>query len=410
MWLSNVVHMEKKADQNRARAEPADAGTPQSLYVHVPFCVRKCGYCDFYSLAGATQDLMRAYVAAVEQEGGALPETPLRTLYVGGGTPTALPPPLLRRLLDGLRRRFTLGRPPATPSVPGGEAPEFTVEANPGVLDDALLDAMQDAGVNRVSLGVQSFHPETLATLGRIHGPDQALRALDLLRRRGTRHVSLDLMFAVPGQTLDQWLSDLRAAVASDVEHMSVYGLAIEPHTPLGRRVAAGDLAPLPDEAYAEMQMATRQALLAAGYEHYELSNFARPGRRCRHNLTYWHNRSYFALGPAATSYVGGLRETRIADVAEYVRRIQAGSSPVAETERLAGERRARETAILGLRLLEGFDVAAFERQTGFAPLHLFAEPIARHRGLGLLEVADGHVRLTPAALPVADSVLADFV
>jgi oxygen-independent coproporphyrinogen-3 oxidase len=349
---------------------------------------------------------MAAYVAAVEQEGGTLPETPLRTLYVGGGTPTALPRDLLWRLLDGLRRRFITQRS----QTAGRDAAEFTVEANPGVLDDALLDAMQNAGVNRVSLGVQSFHPETLATLGRIHGPDEALRALDLLRRRGIRHVSLDLMFAVPGQPLDQWLSDLRAAVACDVEHLSVYGLSIEPHTPLGRRVAAGDLAPLPDATYAEMQMAARHILLAAGYEHYELSNFARPGCRCRHNLAYWHNHSYLALGPAATSYVGGVRETRIADVAEYVRRVQAGASPVAESERLTGERRARETAILGLRLLEGFDIAAFERQTGFAPLYLFAEPIKRHRDLGLLEVADGHVRLTPAALPVADSVLADFV
>ncbi|MBN2582160.1 MAG: radical SAM family heme chaperone HemW [Planctomycetes bacterium] len=374
-------------------------GRAESLYVHVPFCVRKCGYCDFYSLGGADERLMAAYVEAVELEAARLPDARLRTIYVGGGTPTALPRALLERLLTAVRRRFDVER-----------LEEFTVEANPGVLDEARLESMQACGVNRVSLGVQSFDPATLAALGRAHGAGEEGRAIELLRRRGVDNVSIDLMFAVPGQTMDRWLADLRAAVGTGVEHVSVYGLAIEPRTPLGRRAAAGEVAALADEVYAQMQMAAREVLTAAGYEHYELSNFARPGRRCRHNLTYWHNRAYLGLGPAAASYVGGVRATNVADVGEYVRRVRAGQCAAGESERLGNERRARETAMLGLRLLEGLDVAEFARTTGFDPLALFADAIRKHAGAGLVEVADGRIRLAPAALPVADSILSDFV
>lgn len=379
------------------------AASPRALYVHVPFCVRKCAYCDFYSVAvGDGDPRMAAWLEALELEAAAAPDMSPQTAYIGGGTPTASPPAALERLLAILRDRFRMDN-----------VEEFTVEANPGCLSADQVRLLLAAGVNRMSLGVQSMERRTLATLGRIHDPGQVRQAVDLLRHFGLRNLSLDLMFAVPGQTLADCLRDVEAVLALGPEHLSVYGLMLSAETPLGRRVDSGELQPVADEAYVEMLQAIRERIVGEGFEHYEISNYALPGRRCRHNMTYWRNEPYLGLGPAAASYVGGRRWTNVADVDAYAARLREGHSPAGYAEELSPEGRARETAMLNLRTSDGLVVEAFRQATGFDPLELFAEAIAIHTASGLLEMASSGpraIRLTPQALPVADTVLADFV
>jgi oxygen-independent coproporphyrinogen-3 oxidase len=370
-----------------------------SLYVHVPFCVRKCDYCDFYSVPPRAASDLDDYLDAVALELDRAPRAALRTIYIGGGTPTMLPPEALRRLLDLIRLSFDLSG-----------LSEFTVEANPGALDAARVDALLEAGVNRFSLGVQSMTPSTLKTLGRAQGPEDARSAVGLLRRRGLSNLCLDLIFGVPGQTLDSWLGDLRSVLRFAPEHLSVYGLSAPPHTVLGRRIAGGDVSPVSDDLYAEMMQAAHELLAGQGYEHYEISNYALPGRRCQHNMVYWRNEAYLGCGPAAASYVNNRRWTNVADIQAYAKRLRQGESPVEQAEELSGQRRARETAVLSLRTADGLVLSRFSAATGFDPFELFAYAIQKHVASGLLVVDQLSIRLKPAAYPVADTVLADFV
>jgi oxygen-independent coproporphyrinogen-3 oxidase len=373
---------------------------PAGLYLHVPFCRRKCAYCDFYSLADPGSAVQGAYLSAVEQElrTATLPGR-IETVFLGGGTPTVLPAPLLSRLLVAIADKVDVSA-----------VSEFSVEANPGAVDEPRAALLRAHGVNRLSLGVQSFQPATLATLGRIHGPDEVHQAVRLFRRLGFSNLSLDLIFAVPGQTLADWQADLDAALGLAPEHLSVYGLSIEPSTPLGRLVGHGQLHAAPDELYVEMFTAARERLIAASYEHYEISNYARPGFRCRHNVGYWRNRPYLGLGPAASSFVAGRRWTNVRDLDEYLACLARGQSPAEEIEELSPEARARELAMLNLRMADGIILQEFHDQTGFDALQLFDQAIRTHRAAGLLEVTSAAIRLTPQALPIADTVLVDFV
>lgn len=376
---------------------------PRSLYVHVPFCRQKCAYCDFYSVAAADNAMIAAYLEALSTEAARvdLLGEPA-TVYIGGGTPTALPTEALAQLLDTLGQHFDVLA-----------AREFTVEINPGTLSELDAETLLAGGVNRASLGVQSLNAETLKLLGRIHGPQASRDAVALLRRSGFENLSLDVIFAVPGQSLDDCRRDLEEVLSLEPEHLSAYGLSIPEGTPLAARVAAGELRAPTDAQYADRVALVHKTLTEAGFEHYEISNFARPGRRCEHNMATWRNEHYVGLGPAAASYVDGRRWRNVADLGEYLARLGSGDDATAMCEELPPEGRARETAMLALRTSDGLDVAAFRRRTGFDPLRLFAEAIAVHEAAGLLEIASGPpviLRLTPKALPVADAVLADFV
>jgi oxygen-independent coproporphyrinogen-3 oxidase len=384
--------------------------TVASVYVHVPFCHTICGYCDFYSTVldrSATGPLVDALIAELEQaldgRGRPSPNRPLeprvRTVFVGGGTPTTLPSADLVRLLQ---RLVTL------PAANG--PPEFTVEANPATVNDRVAHLLAEAGVNRVSIGAQSFDPSELRVLERIHRPAQVEQTVRACRRAGLRSLNLDLIFGVPGQSLDSWLASLRAALALGPDHLSCYGLTYEAGTPLFEQLRAGRVRPVEPGLEAEMYEATIDTLAAAGLRHYEISNFARPGFECLHNLAYWHNEPYLGIGPSAAGFVDGLRYRNVADTAEYVRAIHAGRSPRVEEERLPPDRRARETVMLELRLIEGMDRRHFEGRFGHDPVALYAEAVARHVELGLLEVTPSHLRLTRAGLLVADSVIADFL
>ncbi len=372
---------------------------PRGLYVHVPFCVRKCAYCDFCSVVPKSTNSFSQYLSALDREAAMAPAGQFKTVYIGGGTPTILPPHDLESLLELLRRRFDLTR-----------IEEFTVEANPGVLRPETVRVLRGGGVNRISLGVQSMLPSVLKVLGRIHGPAEVYEAVDLLRSAELQDLSVDLIFGIPNQRLSEWESDLRAVLDLRPEHISAYGLMIVPDTPLGRQTADGTLPPVAEESYVAMFQAARRVLLSAGYEHYEISNYALPRRRCHHNVLYWRNRAYLGLGPSAASYINGRRWTNVADLEEYFAMLRRGDFPVAQQECLSPERRAGETAMLNLRTCNGIRVSEFRRNTGFDPRSLFQDAIRTHCLAGRLECEGDHIRLTELGMPVADSVLADFL
>ena len=385
----------------------------RAVYVHVPFCRRLCGYCDFYSIVpaeGMVGPLVDALLRELDHYSGR-PDLAVETVFVGGGTPTTLPAEELRRLLDRLRQL-----------APSGTALEFTVEANPETVTPQIAQVLVAAGANRVSIGAQSFDPAELAVLERGPRPEDVAEPVALCREAGLRQVNLDLIFAIPGQTLDSWLASLRAATALQPEHLSCYSLTFEPGTRLFEQLQAGTVTAVDQDLDATMYEAAIDALTAAGYVRYEISNFARPGCRCRHNLAYWHNQPYLGIGPAAAGLVDGVRYKNVADVAAYTEAVavwhrlpacvSTGRMPVprVEEERRSTEQRARETAMLELRLTEGIDRRRFEQCYGHDPVEFFAEAVRRHGERGLLQVTDRHLRLTRPGLSLADTVIADFL
>ncbi|MHB0958390.1 MAG: radical SAM family heme chaperone HemW [Pirellulaceae bacterium] len=372
--------------------------TPRAVYAHVPFCRHRCGYCNFTVVAGRS-DLQEAYLQAVGREIGTLPlPRPVDTLYVGGGTPTQLDPPQLARLCDMLRNEF-----------PPERGYEWTVEANPDGLDRTRLDILRAAGVNRISLGVQSFDPHKLTLLERDHRAEDVHRIYARVRD-DFPSVSLDLICAVPGESVTAWQADLRAALALAPDHLSIYGLTFEKGTTYWGRLLRGTLVPVDEETQRMMLEVTWDTLAAEGWEHYEVSNFARPGHRSRHNEVYWKGESYFAVGPGASRYVEGRRETNHRSVTTYLRRLQAGRSPVADTDLLTPADRAREMLVFRLRMLEGITRQEFLHRTGFALETLAGAPLRKFTELGLLEDRDDRIRLTRAGLLVSDAMWPEFL
>lgn len=367
---------------------------PRAAYVHVPFCAHHCGYCDFAVVAG--QDgRIDLYLEALAAELATL-GTPqqVQTIFLGGGTPTHLDPRRLERLLVSVTHWLRL--------APGGE---FSVEANPGTLGADKVAVLADHGVNRVSLGAQSFHPHLLHILERDHAPADVPRAVECLRAR-IAQVSLDLIFGVPGQTQAEWRVDLDQAVTLQPDHLSTYGLTYEKGTRLWKQRQRGDVQPLPEEAELGLYALAIDALEAAGFEHYEISSFARPGRRCRHNQVYWANEAYFGFGMGAARYVGGRRELNTRDLSTYLRRSLAGESVTFQSEVLSPEERARETLALQLRRAEGIERPGFREQTGFDLDALAGPGLQRHAALGLIVDDQVGVRLTRRGKYVADAVI----
>ena len=370
-----------------------------ALYVHVPFCRRKCAYCDFYSVAiapGQGAAYLGALATDLQRHDHALAR-PCRSLFLGGGTPTVLAPRALRGLLDLLK-------PYAGPRT------EFTVEANPGTLEAATVAAQVEGGVNRVSLGVQSFVPGELAVLGRIHSRAQARRAFRLLRHAGVGNLSIDLIYGTPGQTLASWRRSVGEAIDLGADHLSCYALTLERSTPLWRQCRTGRLAEMDESLQRDCYEAAIDQAAHAGLKQYELSNFARPHRSCRHNLTYWRNEPYVGVGPGAAGYLGGRRWTTRADLAAWARALLAGHAPPARGERLSGRAVMAETAMLTLRLTEGLDRRRFRRRFGQDVGEAFPRSIARHEAIGSLVVTERRVRLARAYYFTSNAVLADIV
>jgi oxygen-independent coproporphyrinogen-3 oxidase len=366
---------------------------PRSAYIHIPFCRHRCGYCDFTLVAGR-DDLIGDYLRAIELELAQL-EMPreVDTLYFGGGTPTHLAPQQFRQLGETALHWHPLA-----------EDYEWTVEANPTDVTTEMIDVLRDLGVTRLSLGGQSFRDEKLRRLERDHGPADVRKAVDLARSAGL-HVALDLIFATPGETLDQWLADVDAAIALAPAHVSTYGLTFEQGTAFWTRRLHGELTAADEELERDMYAAVIDRLTATGFEHYEVSNFARPGRRSRHNQAYWSGHGYFAAGPGAARYVGGVRESNHRSTTTYLHRVLAGASPVAESEQLDLESRAREFLVFALRRLEGVSRTEFTAQTGYELDDLIAAPLQKFTSLGLLESDGDRLRLTRDGLFVSDAL-----
>jgi len=372
---------------------------PRALYVHVPFCLRRCAYCDFYSRVLDAEQADR-YLAALAVELDRRADCfrrPAETIFLGGGTPTSLGAGRLAALLE-LLAPFA------------GAETEFSVEANPGTVDDRLAATLTAGGVNRVSVGAQSFRDEELALLGRIHAGEQIAQAVACVRRAGIGNVGLDLIYGVPGQSPATWEASLRAAADLEPEHVSCYALSYPPGTALAADLGAGRVAEMPEDLQRACYDRTVERLAEAGLEHYEISNFARPGRRCRHNLVYWHNRPYVGLGPGAVSYVAGAREKNLPDLDAYAASLAAGETPPREVERITGRSLLAETLMLGLRLVEGVDRAAFGERFGQDPVEAFEPVLRRYEALGAVTISETHVRLTREALFVSDTVLADLI
>jgi oxygen-independent coproporphyrinogen-3 oxidase len=371
---------------------------PRAAYLHVPFCAHHCGYCDFAVTAGQDH-LIESYVAAVGEELAGLGDpAPVDTIFLGGGTPTYLPPPVLDRFLTAVNHWLPLRT--------GGE---FSVESTPESITAEGVAVLAGHGVNRVSLGVQSFHANLLPRLDRRHRPEHVGPALDRIRRR-VDNVSLDLIFGVPGQTLAEWEADLDAALAFGPDHVSTYGLTYEKGTPLWKQRERGLVVPVAEGDELAMYEAAADRLGAAGFEQYEVSNFARPGRRCRHNETYWANEAYLGFGTGAARYVMGKRELNVRNTADYIRRVLAGESPTFQSEELPPEERARETIAVQLRRSDGVRRTGFHEQTEFDFDALVGARLAWYVAEGLLADDGAAVRLTRRGRCVADGLVVKLV
>lgn len=359
------------------------------LYVHVPFCARKCPYCAFFSVP-LRDDPLREWLAGVDRELSSLPHAfRPSSVFFGGGTPTALPDDALSRLLDSVRSRVDLSL-----------LSEWSCEANPGTLSPSKARILRQAGVNRLSLGAQSLDDASLRLLGRIHSAADVRSCVALARDAGFSNLGLDLIYGLPGRPDASFLSDLDAALDLAPDHLSCYCLEIEDATPFARRAAQGRL-PVSADSQRNLFDSLRARLSQRGWIHYEISNFARPGRECRHNLLYWTGGEYVGVGPSAHSHWNGVR---------YANDARLPSWSVAFRERLDPEAKARETFVMGLRRTAGWNRAEFLAATGFDYDALRGPEIARLAADGLLAVSPDRVRLADSALFVSDPVFAELV
>ncbi len=374
------------------------------LYIHVPFCLKKCRYCDFISYPysrTAAKDYLAALIREIQLYGSFLDEVEkeISSLFIGGGTPTCLSVGDLREILGCIRSIFRL-----TPDC------EITVEANPGTIDAGGLYELRRTGVNRLSIGVQSLADGLLKTLGRVHNAAQAGAVVRLARQAGFDNINIDLIYGIPGQTLAVWQETLDRTVAFEPEHVAAYGLQLEEGTPLERSVAIGDMRACPEELELSMYHTAIILLKKSGYHHYEISNFARPGRECVHNLVYWLNLPYLGLGPAAHSCFRGERFANEREPEKYRSRLRRGELRVADRETLTVETEMSETMFLGLRLLQGVSLAAFRQRFGRRLEDVYRSEIKRLTKDGLTEIDGDYLRLTERGLPLANRVFLEFV
>lgn len=400
------------------------ASPPLGLYIHIPFCERKCPYCDFNTYAGLEslhQATVNALCGEMARWATRFAPRPISTVFIGGGTPTVLEAGQLTALFAALHRYFCIDA-----------AAEITCEANPGTVDQAKFALLRELGVNRLSMGVQSFRTDELAFLGRIHTVDDVYVAHETARRVGFDNINLDFIFGLPGQTEDAWQDTLARALALAPDHLSLYSLIVEPNTPLFHWVERGLTAAPDDDVAATLYEIALAQLADAGYIHYEVSNWARrqsppdaveitPQRVCRHNLIYWRNQEYLGIGPGAHSHLRWLSEDSGGEVAQrwgnrkpvagYNRRVQAGEPLEEFVETISPRLAMGESMMLGLRLLrEGVCQEHFTAQHGVAPSAVFPGELDRLEQAGLLTVDSARIRLTQRGLLMGNQVFLQFL
>ena len=375
------------------------------LYVHVPFCFHKCHYCDFYSITRQSAERMERFVELIlrEAEGWAGsargPDVRLKTVFIGGGTPSLLPVAAMARLLRGLRERFECAA-----------VDEWTVECNPATVSPDYCAMLREHGVDRLSFGAQSFEEGELKVLERHHAPADVARTMEIARAAGFRRVNVDLIYAIPGQSMENWQRTLAVAVALQTEHISAYNLTYEANTPIAVKKRLGTITPVDERTELEMLHEARRTLAAAGYAAYEISNYARPGEECRHNLLYWNGGSYIGLGPSAASHVEGHRWKNRAHLGEWEAAVESGALALAEVEHLSLEQRAGELVMLQLRLAGGVGFEQFRAKLGLDARELYGQILNRLEEAGLIVVNEEGFALSESGINMADGVAGEFL
>jgi len=373
------------------------------LYIHIPYCLHKCGYCDFNSHAVDPVEMERfvpALLAEIDHRADANgQDREVATVFIGGGTPTTLPAQALEAILERLRQRFRIR----------GDA-EITLETNPATLAPGLFERLRAAGVNRLSIGVQSFDANELKLLERVHSVEEVHQTVASARAAGLDNLSMDLMFALPGQTAERFRAHLATALQKRPEHLSTYNLTIEKNTAFYKLHREGRLEmPQEEEQLAQYQQ-TLRTMADAGYEHYEISNFCRPGRECRHNLIYWNNGEYIGLGPGASSYLAGVRSRNCNLPARYIREVHATGQAVEFEETLEPRQAMGETLMLGLRLQKGIGIDAFEERFRTTLRQAYGRTLDGLLEKDLIQLDDNRIALSPKGLFLADSVILEFI
>ena len=370
---------------------------PTSAYVHIPFCTQICYYCDFSKVFIKNQPV-DSYLEHLLQEFHSYDIQKLRTLYIGGGTPTALSASQLEVLLDGLTKNLDLSM-----------LEELTIEANPGDLDADKIAVLQNSAVNRVSLGVQTFDDKMLKKIGRSHTEKDIYENIDRLKLAGFDNISIDLIYALPGQTMEQVKDNVAKAIALDIPHMSLYSLILENHTVFMNRMRRGKL-PLPkEELEAEMFEYIIAELERAGFVHYEISNFSKQGFESRHNLMYWDNAEYYGIGAGASGYVDGVRYKNHGPIRHYLKAVEEGSARINE-EHLSQREQMEEEMFLGLRKKSGISMARFEEKFERSFQELYGEIVRDLVQQGLMQVEGDRVRMTKRGLFLGDTVAERFI
>ncbi|HEY9435148.1 MAG TPA: radical SAM family heme chaperone HemW [Blastocatellia bacterium] len=378
--------------------------TLAGIYIHIPFCATRCHYCNF-ATGGYESELARRYTAAVREEiarADASNSPMMRrvdTIYFGGGTPTTLTVEQISSLIETCRLRFDV----ASDS-------EITAEANPGSISQNYLEELRSAGLNRLSFGVQSFDDDELRMIGRTHSAEEAREAVRTARAAGFANVSIDLIAGLPEQKMETWRRNLEEAFALAPDHLSVYLLELYKDAPLLHRINRGELRAVDDELTVEMYFALVDEAERRGFEHYEISNWARPGFESRHNLKYWTGAPYWAFGISAAGYDGLARWSNTRNIHEYLDKVESSQTPVAERTELDDEDRQSENLFLRLRLKDGVDLDEHLRRFGVNALERYRDEIERLREAGLVELSENRLKISRAGAVLANEVFAVFV
>jgi oxygen-independent coproporphyrinogen-3 oxidase len=369
---------------------------PDSVYIHIPFCKSKCFYCGFFSKPANQYDVKKVLNAEIIELGKSSFNKPVRTLYIGGGSPASVGANLLCSFLAQVARLT-------------GRADEFTIEINPADVNENLLTSLKTIGINRISIGAQSFIQSELDFLGRKYNVEKIEQTIKETKQAGFENIGLDLIFAIPNSNLKTWQQTLKKTIEMDVKHISAYSLTYEKNTPFEKNRIAGKIKAVDEELDREMYETAIETLGNAGFRHYEISNFAKAGFECKHNLTYWKNDYYLGIGPAAASYIRDERIENINNIDRYVECVEQNKDTVAEEIKINPTQRASQTAVLNLRLIEGIDLEKYKQKTGFDIYKLFGSSIEKNLKLKLLQLKNNRLNLTKQAMPIADSVLCDF-
>ena len=368
-----------------------------SFYVHIPYCIKRCGYCDFNTFTpnelqdGATLEIVsNDYIDAVLRELEAAPTDVVPTIFFGGGTPSLLPADDLGRVTSAIKARNGLAA-----------NCEITLEANPDSVTAEKLTRYLEVGFNRISFGMQSAKPHVLAVLDRTHNPANVEKAVTMARTAGFKSISVDLIYGTPGESLDDWRETVSAALALDIDHISAYALIVETGTKLAAQIKRGDLTMPIDDLMADMYLLVDQMCEEAGLTWYELSNWSKPGHQCRHNIAYWENKNWWGLGPGAHSHVDGKRFWNLKHPTTYKQKLFAGESPILDSEQLTAEQIKDEAILLQIRMREGLEIALLQ------PHQL--EVLAEYRHNGFVEINEDRVLLTPAGRLIADRIVREI-